>query len=319
MTQTYIVTPNYGTEFLKTYFESLSNQVHSDFKIIIIDNTESYAAVNYINNMQDKIRLKVKLVHNNTNSKFAKAMNQGIVLALQDPECEYVIALNNDIRAHPDFIQELVNCAVRHPDAGSIQSLMLYGDSLKIDNTGLLYSRNGLGFARNGYEIYSSEHDEETEILGCCAGACLYKATSLLHIQDDAKQYFDETLEAYYDDVDVALRLQWLGYKAYYAPKAIVNHYKNISPSDQKTYYAARNSKLTMVKNMPLGFRIINFPFIFTAELAQIAINLVKGRPIVLKAKLDAWKIILSRKLKYVPKEVPTKNITKFMKLQWRP
>ena len=51
----------------------------------------------------------------------------GIKKALEDSDCKYIICLNNDIYAEPEFLDKLIKCAEKNPEAGSIQSKMIWG------------------------------------------------------------------------------------------------------------------------------------------------------------------------------------------------
>ncbi|MGZ7160822.1 MAG: glycosyltransferase family 2 protein, partial [Methanobacterium sp.] len=227
MTTTYIITPNYnGLHFLKMYFESLLNQTYEDFKILFIDNSDDNSSVHFIEeNYDDELKKgKIILIKNPQNYGFARSNNIGIIEALKDEKCEYIICLNNDIKASPEFLEEIINCAKRHPEAGSIQAKMIWGKYPDlIYSAGLEYSKNGLGSNRGAYRS-SEEYNHEEEIFGCCAGACIYKREALEDVKID-DEYFDEDFFAYYEDFDLAFRLRWAGWSAWFCP-SVVYHYK---------------------------------------------------------------------------------------------
>ncbi|AIJ04917.1 glycosyl transferase family protein [Methanocaldococcus bathoardescens] len=325
MAETYIVTPDYnGTRFLKDYFESLFNQTYQNFKIVFVDNSPNNDSIDYIKkNYEDKLKEgKIIIIKNPENYGFAKATNIGIKKAFEDKECKYIVCLNNDIKAEPNFLEELIKCAERHPDAGSIQPKMIWGLYPElIDSAGIEYSKNGLGFNRGAYEPVD-KYNEEEEILGCCAGACLYRREALEDVKID-DEYFDEDFFAYYEDFDLALRLQWSGWKAWYCPKAIVYHYKGGTGgviSDFTVYHCGRNYTLTVFKNLPNQYIIKHFYLIILAELAQIGINLLRGKPVIIKAKIDAYKNLRKflKKKKKIKKRVDFKDLEKLFIMKWR-
>jgi len=324
MPETYVVTPDYnGKIFLKKYFDSLFKQTYNDFKIIFVDNSENDESINYIyDNYGDKIESdKIIIIKNPANYGFAKATNQGINEAFLDRECKYVVCLNNDTEVNPDFLTELIKMAVKYPQAGSIQSKMIWGKNPElIDSVGLEYSKNGLGFNRGAYKSIN-DYDTEEKILGCCAGACLYLRESLEDIKID-KEYFDEDFFAYYEDFDVALRLQWAGWKSYYAPNAIVCHYKGGTEgvlSDFTIYHNWRNYTWTIFKNMPFKYILKNFYLIIPTEIFQIILNLSRGRFVIFKAKIDAYsnlRNILNKK-NHLKRKVSFKELNHWFKLKW--
>lgn len=321
MAKVYIVTPNIGIEFLELYFSALFIQTYQDFKVCFIDNTLDNSAVDYIKE-DVEIKDKVIIIHNSVNNKFAKSMNQGIKEAFKDDECRYIIALNNDTFIAPNFIQTLVEKAEQRLYLGSVQGLMLTGSSEFVDNKGLLYSKNGLGFGIDSNKLHDAKDDGAADnyILGTCAGACLYKRNALEKIEHNS-QYFDEVLEAYYDDIDVAIRLQKAGFTSLYTADTTVNHYKNIMLNKNKVYYACRNKSLVAYKNMTKHYYWQNILYILLADLLQVVYYTFKGYPISIKAKFEAYKLI---KNKIVLRAKPEKygemyrTYKNYIKLKWR-
>lgn len=324
MTETYIITPDYnGKKFLNKYFNSLFNQTYDDFKIIFVDNSPNNDSIDFIKeHYADKLDLKIIIIKNPQNYGFAEANNMGIKEAFKDKECKYIICLNNDVEAEPNFLEELIKCSNNHPDAGSIQSKMIWGIKPEfIDSVGLEYSKNGLGFNRGTNES-SKAYNQEEEILGCCAGACLYQRTALEDVKLD-DDYFDKDFFAYYEDFDMALRLRWAGWSAWYSPTAAVYHHKGGTGgviSDFTVYHNWRNYTWTIFKNLPLNYIIKHIHLIIVSELSQIALSLLRKKPVILKAKMDAYRNIskFSRKGRDINKTVPFKELEKWFVMKWK-
>lgn len=324
MTETYIITPDYnGKKFLNKYFNSLFNQTYDDFKIIFVDNSPNNDSIDFIKeHYADKLDLKIIIIKNPQNYGFAEANNIGIKEAFKDKECKYIICLNNDVEAEPNFLEELIKCSNNHPDAGSIQSKMIWGIKPEfIDSVGLEYSKNGLGFNRGTNES-SKAYNQEEEILGCCAGACLYQRTALEDVKLD-DDYFDKDFFAYYEDFDMALRLRWAGWSAWYSPTAAVYHHKGGTGgviSDFTVYHNWRNYTWTIFKNLPLNYIIKHIHLIIVSELSQIALSLLRKKPVILKAKMDAYRNIskFSRKGRDINKTVPFKELEKWFVMKWK-
>lgn len=325
MTETYIITPDYnGRKFLGKYFSSILNQTYYNFKIIFVDNSPNNDSINFINeHYKDELnKKKIVVIKNPENYGFSRANNIGIKEAFGDDECKYIICMNNDTTAEPNFLEELIKCAKEHPEAGSIQAKMIWG--LKpdfIDSAGLDYSKNGLGFNRGSYEPVSM-YDKDEEIFGCCAGACLYKKDALIDIKLN-DEFFDEDFFAYYEDFDMALRLRWMGWSAWYCPKAAVYHHKGGTGgviSDFTVYYNWRNYTWTVFKNLPEKYIIRHFHLLLLSEISQIAISLFRRKPVILRAKLDAYSNInkFSGKKEIINKKVPFEEIEKWFVMKWK-
>ncbi|HEX3014730.1 MAG TPA: glycosyltransferase family 2 protein [Methanobacterium sp.] len=325
MTKTYIITPNYnGLQFLRNYFESLISQTYTDFKIVFIDNSDNNDSLEFIEGNYDKQLKEGKIIaiKNPQNYGFARSNNIGIKKAFEDEESEYILCVNNDTKVMPNFLEEIVNCAKRHLDAGSIQAKMIWGQYPEfIDSTGLEYSKNGLGFNRGAYES-SSKYNEEKEIFGCCAGACLYTKEALEDIKID-NEYFDEDFFAYYEDFDLALRSRWANWSAWYCPEAVVYHYKGGTGgiiSDFTVYHNWRNYTWTVFKNLPGNYIIRHSYLIFPTELVQIGINLIKKKPIIIKAKIDAYRHLnkFLKKKKKIKKRIDLDDLEKWFIMKWK-
>lgn len=325
MVETYIVTPDYkGEKFLEKYFSSLLQQSYTDFKIIFIDNSPHNTSIDYIkqNYSTEISKHKIQIIKNPENYGFARANNQGIEKAIVDAECKYIVCLNNDTEVHKDFLEKLIATAAKHPEAGSIQPKMIWAQNPDlIDSVGLEYSRNGLGFNRGAYESVDKYQNGE-EILGCCAGACLYRREALEDVKIDG-EYFDDDFYAYYEDFDLALRLRWAGWSAWYDPEAVVWHYKGGTKeplSDFTVYYNWRNYTWTIWKIMPQRYLIKNFWLIIFSEIAQILLNLSRGKLIIIKLKFDAYKNIrkILRKKNKIKKRIEFSELEEWLIKKWK-
>ncbi|MDI6644416.1 MAG: glycosyltransferase family 2 protein [Methanobacteriaceae archaeon] len=326
MTETYVITPNYnGKQFLKNYFETLLNQSYTNFKVIFIDNSTLEDSYKYImqNHGEELKNGKIIFFKSTKNYGFAESNNLGIQMAFKDKECKYIIFLNNDTCLKQDFLKKLVSCVKRHPDASSIQPKMIWATNPNlIDSAGLEYSKNGLGFNRGAYKPVDM-YNEEKEIFGCCAGACLFRREALEDVKIDEK-YFDEDFFAYYEDFDLALRCRWAGWSSWYSPEAEVYHYKGASSginSDFTIYHNWRNYTWTVFKNIPT-FYLIKYGFlIFLCELIQLFIN-IKRRKIraIFKAKIDAYNNLglFMKKKKKIKKSVKFEKLERWFILKWK-
>jgi GT2 family glycosyltransferase len=324
MTETYIITPDFnGKKFLDGYFQSLFKQTYDNFTIILVENSTNNDSIDFIkSNYADELEKKIIIIKNPKNYGFAKANNIGFSKAIEDEECKYVVCLNNDTIADPDFLEELVKCAKNHSNAGSVQAKMIWGVKSKfIDSVGLEYSKNGLGFNRGSYELVSFYNKEE-EIFGCCAGACLYQKDALIDIKLN-DEFFDEDFFAYYEDFDMALRLRWAGWSAWYCPKSRVYHLKGGTGgviSDFAVYHNWRNYTWTIFKNLPKNYIVSHLHLIILTEISQIAISLFRKKPVILKSKFDAYRCIpkFLRKKENIKKVVEFGEIEKWFIMKWK-
>ncbi len=303
--------------------ESLKKITYPNYEVIVVDNGSKG---NDAEVLEEKYKDYIKVIRNKENLGFAEGNNVAIRKVIEKGKSEYILTLNNDTTVETNFLDELIECAKRHPKAGSIQPKMILSKWLKhIDSVGLELSKTGFGFNRGAYQD-SELFDKEEEILGHCAGAALYKTEALKDVMID-DEVFDKDFFAYYEDFDLALRLRWAGYESWYCPKSVVYHKRGATGgvrSKFTAYYGTRNQNWNLFKNLPGNFILKNFHLILLAQLAQIGINLLKGRfnllLSILKGRLDGYlglpKIL--KKKKKIKKRVDFKEIEKFLILKWR-
>lgn len=247
-----------GRQHLERCLFALRGQTVRDFKIILVDNGS-------IDGTAEFVRIEypeVVLIPLEENHGFAEPNNIAIRQALCDPAVRYLVTLNNDTQPDPRYLEELVACAERHPDAGAIQPKVInFFQQDTIDSVGMLIGRDMSAVNRGLKEPDHGQYQQEEEIFGAAASAALYRRSALeavvLRDEDGIAQYFDRDYFAYHEDVDLAWRLRLAGFHAYYAPKAIVYHVHSATggqASPFKAFYVHRNHYCNIIKNLPITF-----------------------------------------------------------------
>jgi len=307
-----------GLENTIKCLESLKRVTYQNYEVVLVDNGSKE---NDVDVLGKKYKNYITLIRNEKNLGFAEGNNVAIREVIKEGKSDYILLLNNDTTIEPNFLTELVECSEKHPQAGSIQPKMILAKFNCIDSAGLEYSKNGFGFNRGAYEPIE-KYNEEEEILGCCAGACLYRKEALDEIEVN-RDYFDKDFFCSYEDVDLAFRLQWAGWKSWYCPQAIVYHLRGATTGIRSNfiiYHSARNQVWTLVKNFPNRFLLKNFHWIFIAETSQMVLNLLRKKPIILRAKFDTYKDLrkIFEKRKKIKKVVNFSEIEKWFIFKWR-
>ena len=127
------------------------------------------------------------------NTGFSGAVNAGI-RASRTP---YVILLNNDTEAEPDYIEELVKAIEQSPRIFSVSPRMIQMHRRdRMDDGGDMYSIMGWAYQRGvGQEI--ERYERPCHIFSACAGAAIYRREIFEEIG-----YFDEMHFAYLEDIN---------------------------------------------------------------------------------------------------------------------
>ena len=247
-----------GRAHLEKCLESLSAQTYPQVETILVDNGSTDGTVEWVLQRFPAVRL----IANLENLGFAAANNQAIRQARGD----YIATLNNDAWAEPDWLSELVRAVEWDPRTGMAGSQMVFAQRPDmINSTGICLDRAGVSWDRAGGEPVEAEDRQAAEIFGPCAGAALYRKALF-----DEIGLFDETFFAYLEDVDLAWRARWSGWRAVYVPSARVYHHHSTTlreSSPSKTYLLARNKLWLLARNYPMPHLILYLPLILFYEI----------------------------------------------------
>ncbi len=269
MVNTAVIIVNWnGKKYLKDCFDSLERQTYKDFKIVFVDNGSEDGSVDFIKNRYLGSKFpSIEIIQLEKNTGFCFGYNMGIKKALEDKNINYVIILNNDTKLDEKYIEEIINCAKNHPEAGSIQPKVLnFFEPDKIDCAGILLSIDGVAVNRGYGEKDQGQLESEEEIFGANGTASLLFREALEKIQIKEGEYFDNDYFAYYEDVDLAWRMRLAGFKSFFCPRAKLFHIHSATANKifgSKAYYLNRNRFFTLIKNYPLC-RLIVILLFFT-------------------------------------------------------
>ncbi|MGN0262992.1 MAG: glycosyltransferase family 2 protein [Oliverpabstia sp.] len=264
-----VIIPNYnGMQYVKHCLDSLMEQTLKDWEILFIDNGSADGSRELV----EKEYPLVRVIALPENLGFCGAVNIGIHAAT----APYVVLLNNDTEAEPEFLQELYDGIRRKPRAFSGGAMMLqFHDREKIDDAGNFYNALGWAFAL-GKGKPAADYNKERKIFSACGGAAIYRKDLLEELG-----YFDEEHFAYLEDTDIGYRAQIAGYENWYFPKAKVYHVGSGTSGSRynqfKIRYSSRNNIYMIYKNMPLGQIILNLPLLVMGFAVKLVFFSLKG------------------------------------------
>lgn len=209
-------------DYLRTCLASALEQDYDNFRVMFIDNGSSDGSVEFVRNNYPQ----VEIIALDKNYEFAKANNIGIRKALAEG-AQFIALLNNDTRVEKNWLSELVKVMGSSPKIGICASKILKMDNPKIlDSTGHIFA-DGIVRDRGSGEVDRGQYDEQLEVGGACAGACLYRKEMLEKIG-----LFDESFGFNYEDAELSWRAYRWGWKARYVPQALVYHLRGGSVKD---------------------------------------------------------------------------------------
>lgn len=268
--KTTVVIPNYnGMPYMETCLLAMRAQHVRPDRVIVVDNGSTDGSAEYV----EQHFPEVTLIRMGENTGFCGAVNAGIRAS---GDAAYVILLNNDTEAEPDFTGALVGAMEGDPAIFSAQAKMLkMDDPEKMDDAGDFYCALGWAFAR-GKGKSASRYTARTNLFFSCAGAAIYRMRLL-----EETGLFDERHFAYLEDCDIGWRARILGYKNVFVPEARVKHVGSASSGSVynlfKVRNTSRNSIYLIVKNMPALMVVINLPFLIPGFLVKALFFALKG------------------------------------------
>jgi N-acetylglucosaminyl-diphospho-decaprenol L-rhamnosyltransferase len=157
----------------------------------------------------------VQVIESDRNLGFGRAVNRGVAAA---GAAEVIVLVNNDTVCAPDFVERIVE-PFSDPAVGMVAGVLLQGSAPElVDSAGI-----ELDATLRSWDILWNEPVEGLSDgpppVGPCGGAAAYRAEAFRSVGG-----FDEAFFAYWEDVDLALRLRLAGWRCARADAARALH-----------------------------------------------------------------------------------------------
>lgn len=162
-------------------------------------------------------RGEVTVIAMGGNRGFAAAVNAGIRVARQRGD-EFLVLVNDDVVVDAASLDRLVATLHAQPRAASAAGVLLQPDGELVDTAGIQCDR-ALGAQDVGRHRRLGDLATGARPLGPSGGLAAYRLSALREAGD-----FDEGFFAYYEDVDIALRLRARGWQCILEPRTIGIH-----------------------------------------------------------------------------------------------
>jgi N-acetylglucosaminyl-diphospho-decaprenol L-rhamnosyltransferase len=198
-----------------------AKEVRGEVEVIVVDNASSDGSRELVEAEFPGVRL----IANRTNAGFALATNQGI----RESRGEYVLLLNPDTEARPDFLKTLVEVLDTDPIAAAVGPRLVGSDgadqvscfplpTLSRELWRLSHLDRLFPMARYPRRLLAATDPQEVESI---QGACLLVRRSALAYVG----LLDERFFIYTEEIDLCRRLLERGWRIVWVPRAVVVHH----------------------------------------------------------------------------------------------
>ena len=192
---------------------------------------------------------EVTLVRRTTNDGFARAVNTGMTRV--PVESRFVALLNSDTIVEDGWLQAAIGAMARDESVGAVAPrIVLHADPAIIDSAGQGYTVAGWAYRRGHGSRFGPPFDEAAAVFGTTGCAAVFRRRAL----DEQSSVFRDDFACYYEDTDLAFRLQRAGWRCLYVPDSVVRHKVSRSydkRSGLRAYHVSRNLEIVFWEHMP--------------------------------------------------------------------
>ncbi|MBK7380891.1 MAG: glycosyltransferase family 2 protein [Ignavibacteriales bacterium] len=228
-----VVTYNSSKDIL-TLLHSIHKQSYNNVRIYIIDNSSTDSTLIEISDFIHETKINIKVYINKENLGFAKGNNIGIKQSVSDG-CTYSFILNPDMELDKECLINLINRTKADNNLDIVGPVVLYGDkkkpTIQVYGIGANFKTQKKNILFSNQSLDSSI-PEELVVDYVNGGSMLIKNNIL-----KKAGLFEERYFMYNDELDLALRINNLGYKFLVIKSAIVYHHHDWSTRNKKGYY----------------------------------------------------------------------------------
>lgn len=235
-----IINYNGGLELSECVGSLLAQSV--PVRVLVFDNASTDDSIAQLR----KKNLDCKIIESSKNLGYAGACN-GL---LENMDSDIQVLCNMDLEFDPTWAENLLHCFERHPEAGSVASLVMEKSGV-VNAVGVRFGADL--FAKNeasGLDI--SEADvREKEVFGCYGAVMSFRKSAAV-----AAGKMDASFFLFFEETEWYFRHNLAGFKTVFCPEAKVYHERSMTTvrySPRKLFYSERNRLRTAVRLLPLA------------------------------------------------------------------
>jgi GT2 family glycosyltransferase len=253
-----------GGDALFRALASLERQLGVTLSVVVVDNgsqAEERARI-------ARERPAARVIGFSRNLGFARAANEGIART----RSPFVLLVNNDAVLEPDYAARLAARLELDERLAAAQGLVLSEDGQLVDSAGLEWNGRGEAVPILSGAPRSSVPRRPFEVSGVSATATLYRRAALEGVAPLGAA-FEDSFFAYYEDVDLSLRLARAGWRFVCDPQAVTRHEGSRTGRRtpfKRAFWTARNRWRTLFRNFEPALLARSLVPLLRADLAHV-------------------------------------------------
>jgi GT2 family glycosyltransferase len=221
--------------------------------------------------------LDVQILRPRRNLGFAEGCTLGMSSAL-DKGADFVLLLNNDAVADPDFLGPLVRAASERADAGLVSPQIVHlnrpDEAWYQGGTFSLWT----GIPVQGHRRRVLTGDRPPREVDYATGCAMLIRPAVIQRVGP----FDREFFAYCEDLDLSIRARRAGFRVFFVPTSLVYHDVSDEPrrAALRIYYSTRNLIEVMRKHAP-WYKWFSFGVNFVLRWVGffVVLAVVRGQP----------------------------------------
>ena len=259
-----IINYNGGLELSECVGSLLAQSV--PVRVFVFDNASTDDS---IQRLREK-NFDCKVIESPKNLGYAGACN-GL---LENMDSEIQVLCNMDLEFDPTWAENLLRCFERHPEAGSVASLVMEKSGV-VNAVGVRLGADL--FAKNeasGLDI-SAADVREKEVFGCYGAVMSFRKSAAA-----AAGKMDASFFLFFEETEWYFRHNLAGFKTVFCPDAKVYHERSMTTvrySPRKLFYSERNRLRTAFRLLPLA-DVLKLPFQGVVRYLNMAKGGVPGQ-----------------------------------------
>ena len=197
--------------------------------------------------------LDCTIIESKKNLGYAGACN-GL---LDNMDSDIQVLCNMDLEFDPAWASNLLACFERHPEAGSVASLVMEKSGV-VNAVGVQFGADL--FAKNeasGLDIAEADAREK-EVFGCYGAVMSFRKAAA-----EAAGRMDASFFLFFEETEWYFRHNLAGFKTVFCPDAKVFHERSMTTvrySPRKLFYSERNRLRTAIRLLPFS-DVVKLPF----------------------------------------------------------